>query len=158
FMLRHGAAVATSDPTVSPTRVAAMMFRSYLSMFESRGLLEKLRPKMTPSLAAIVARPPFPVAWVESGLLYEMLELAGDATSYDDIRQIAYENTSQQTGQMIVPMLRTLLRLWGTTPATIFKNMSSVVSVQVKGTKLVYVPETDTSGVMEIDPSRVCNP
>jgi hypothetical protein len=87
-----------------------------------------------------------------------MLELAGDATSYDDIRQIAYENTSQQTGQMIVPMLRTLLRLWGTTPATIFKNMSSVVSVQVKGTKLIYVAETDTSGVMEIDPSRVCNP
>ena len=158
-MLRHGAAVATPEATnsSSPQRVAAMLLRGYISLFESHGYMDRMRPKMSPALAAVVARPPLPITWVDSGILYELLQVAGEATSYETIRQCGFENTSQQTGMMVLPMLRTLLRLWGASPATLFKNAGSVITVQVKGTRLEYKPETDHSGVMEIDPGRVVN-
>src|SRR3954467_8495016 len=46
FMLRHGDSVATQEPT--PTRVAAMLVRGYIDLFERRGVMEKIRPKMSP--------------------------------------------------------------------------------------------------------------
>ncbi len=139
-------------------RVAAMLVRGYIDLFERRGVMEKIRPKMSPELAAFVARPPLPVTWVDATLFYEMLTQAGEATSLEAIRQFAIENTSQQAGPMLLPMLRTLLRLWGATPATIFKNTASVVGVQSKGTRFTYTPETDTSGVIDIEPGMVMSP
>lgn len=152
-MLRHGVFVATHEPT--QTRVAAMLVRGYIDLFERRGVMEKIRPKMSPALAAFVARPPLPIAWVDATLFYEMLGQAGEVTSYETMRQFAIENTSQQAGPMLLPMLRTLLRLWGATPATIFRNAASVVGVQVKGTKFTYTPETETSGAIDVEPGMV---
>jgi hypothetical protein len=155
-MLRHAGPVATQEPT--GIRVAAMLVRGYIDLFERRGVMEKIRPKMSPALAAFVAHPPLPIAWVDANLFYELFALAGEATSYAALRQFAMEHTSQQVGPMLLPMLKTLLRLWGATPATLFKNAASVVGVQSKGTRFNYVPESETSGVLEIDPGMVMNP
>jgi hypothetical protein len=154
-MLRHDASVATQEPT--GTRVAAMLIRGYIDLFERRGVMEKIRPRMSPALAAFVARPPLPIAWVSADLFYELIGEAGEVTSYAAIRQFSIENTSEQAGAMILPMMKALLRLWGATPHTLFKNVSSVVGVQVKGTKFNYVQESDTSGVLELDPGMVLN-
>jgi len=155
-MLRHAAPVATEEPT--NIRVAAMLVRGYIDLFERRGVMEKIRPKMSPALSAFVERPPLPIAWVDADLFYELFALAGEATSYGALRQFAVEHTSQQVGPMLLPMLKALLRLWGATPATLFKNAASVVGVQSKGTKFSYTAESDTSGVIEIDPGKVIHP
>jgi len=134
-----------------------MLVRGYLTLFERYGILEKMRPRLSPELAALVARPPLPISWVSAAVFDELLKAAGESSSRDMVRKVAYENTSQQTGQMVLPMLRTLLKLWGATPATLFRNLNSVVTVQVKGTRLDYVPETESSGIIEIDSDRVAN-
>lgn len=155
-MLRHAPPVATEEP--KGIRIAAMVVREYIDLFERRGVMAKIRPKMSPALAAFVAHPPLPIVWVDGALFYELLGEAGEATSYDAIRQFAVEHTSEQIGPKVLPMLRALLRLWGATPATIFKNLGSVTSVQSKGTRFSYTPETETSGVIELDPGMVVNP
>lgn len=145
--------MTASGPITIP-KVSATLLRGWLGVLQRRGILEALKPKLSSELAGIVAKPPLPIAWVEARIIDELISAAGQATDRETIRQCGFEDTRQRAGQMVMPMLRTLLKLWGATPATLFRNIGSVVNIHVRGTTMEYVPESETSGVMEVDPRR----
>src|SRR6185436_9157478 len=53
-------------------------------------------------------------------------------------------------GSILIPFMRTLLALWGATPHSIFRQVQRLAGVVSKGLNLSYVPETPTSGRVEL--------
>ncbi|HYV49516.1 MAG TPA: hypothetical protein VFA20_31875 [Myxococcaceae bacterium] len=130
--------------------VAAGMLRGYLAVLESRGLLPPVRDAVSERARKVIDDPPLPISWIDTALVEEIMDAVGRVHGRETVREVGRETARTKLGSILVPFMRTLLALWGATPHSIFKQVQRLAGVISKGLQLSYVPETPTSGTVEL--------
>jgi len=129
--------------------VAGALLRGYISVLERRGLLPEVRALVSEGTREIIDHPPFPISWVETVVMEEMMDALGRLRGREVVKDVALETARTKTGPIVIPFMRTLLSLWGATPESLFKHVHRLAGVHARGLNVTYVPETPSSGAVE---------
>jgi len=136
--------------TATGPTVAGGMIRGYVSVLERRGLLASVREAVPERAREVIDHPPFPLAWVETAVLAELMDATGRLHGRETVKDISLETARTKAGPILLPFMRTLLSLWGATPHSLFKHLQRLVAVQARGLNVSYAPETPSSGTVEL--------
>lgn len=127
---------------------ANMVLRSYRAALDARGLLVQVRAYAEPEVQRVLDSPPLPIGWAPSSVADGLFEALGKALPREQVREVGYQAVRDNIGPVLAPILRGLLSLFGSTPASIFGNMDRVSAIMVRGITFGWEPESPTAGAV----------
>lgn len=133
------------------SEVAGAVVRAYVDELRALGVLEEIRPRLSPEAAQLVDKPPMPVSWVEVRLAHEPLVALGQVRGRGEVRALAHRVAGGKVGVILKPLLTTTLRLFGGTPATLFSRLDTLTAVMLRGVKFSWTAAGPTAGTVGID-------
>ncbi len=130
-------------------RVKGLPFRMYVGWLERQKLTEPVIARLPPTTAALLRHPPLPGAWIDGMEMVRIVSAIEMIGGLDAVRRCGRE-----TIEDLLPKHHTLvtglLRLFGATPATLFRRVNDLVRTSVEGISYTYTPKGDRSGLMEV--------
>ena len=136
---------------------SAGVFRAYLKHLETSGLREQVRAAVSPNTRTAIDRPPFILSWLPHEHFIELFKAVSALQGPDGLRTMGYEATSRNMGVLVLPIMQGITNLLGAKPSSLFADMASITSPVVRGYSFTWIPETNTSGHVEIQ-VRFANP
>jgi hypothetical protein len=129
--------------------IKAATLRAYLKVLERHAVLDAVRARLDDKMRAIIADPPPASSWIDGGLM-ETLMAAVEAERGDDgVRQLARESQLELV-PMLLPLIEGVLRLFGTSPASLLSRMALVTRGSLRGAEFEWTQSTERSGVMQV--------
>jgi hypothetical protein len=101
-----------------------------------------------PETAALIASPPLAGSWMDLGHIFQIVFAMEKLGGLAAVRDLAKKGTDDAR-KPYMSIVESVLKLFGTSPATLFKRMNSLVSSFIEGVEYNYTPKTDRSGFME---------
>jgi hypothetical protein len=129
--------------------VKASTLRSHLKWITREGLLDKVAARLPPVTAALVRNPPLPSTWMDWSEM-EPLLCALDAVDSTAVLRMSRDEVRQDLIAPLRPMVSAVLRLFGTSPATIYGRLNDMVKTTVKGMEFRFTSQSERSGVMDV--------
>lgn len=129
---------------------AALIVRGYCSALADRDVLAKVREVAPPAVQKVLDQPPLPIGWVPSELMDAFFGAMGKVLTLAEVRAIGYTSVRDNIGPILRPILRGLLRVFGTTPASIFGHFDKVTAIMIRGMKFEWKSGGPTSGTMTL--------
>ena len=122
--------------------------RAHLDYLRSVDKLGAVRGRLSEAAVAFVDSPPLPGTWSDAHMLVELTEavhsLGGDRAVLEMGRAVV---TAQSLGAL-VPMVESVLRIFGTSPARLFARYDDLLRTTMRGLTFHYEPTSDRSGTM----------
>jgi hypothetical protein len=130
-------------------RVKGATLRSYLHWLQREHKVEEVRLRVPPSTAALMRDPPLPGTWVDGMELVRLLTALQAVAGMEGVRRCG-----RDTLQDMLPIHRTLvtglMRLFGTSPATLFARVDELVKSAAEGIHYAFAPTGERSGTMVV--------
>jgi hypothetical protein len=134
----------------SGSRVKAQWFRSYVSVLVEERKRDAVMALVPPDTAALISDPPLAASWLElrhiSAVICAVEKLGGMSAVRDHARRVTEQSRAPYMG-----IVEGVLRLFGTSPATLFKRMNTLVSNFIQGVDFTYAPTSERSGVLQVE-------
>lgn len=118
--------------------VKASALRGYVAVLKKRGDFERLRPKLPADVLAFAESPPPASAWIDARYTEVLLSSYADMVGDRAMRQLSREALSASVAPLIRPIVEGLLRLFGTSPATLFRNTQLMTKNNLRGVEFSY--------------------
>jgi hypothetical protein len=132
------------------SEVAGAVVRAYIDELRALGVLDELRPRLSPEAAQLVDKPPLPVRWVEVRLAHEPLVALAQLRGRDEVRALAHRVVGGKVGAILKPLLTTTLRLFGGTPATLLSRLDTLTAVMLRGVTFSWTAAGPSAGTVAI--------
>jgi hypothetical protein len=131
-------------------RVKGATLRSYINVIQRHPRRDQIVAKLPPASAPLMNDPPLSGSWVDWRHI-EALTVAVEAVDgMAGVRQLA-DDAIIEAKRPYMRVLEGVIRLFGTSPRTIFKRMNELVKSAVENMHYVWTPLSDHAGVMEIE-------
>lgn len=130
-------------------RIKALTFRSYISILTKELRYDAVVAAVPAETARLMAAPPLAASWMDfRHLVYigSAVEVIGGTTAVRDLARKATDDARKP----YMGVVESVLKLFGTSPATLFKRMSSLVNSFIQGVDFEYTPLSERSGTMEV--------
>ncbi|MGZ3439293.1 MAG: hypothetical protein ACXVDD_07245 [Polyangia bacterium] len=128
--------------------VKASALRGIIKVLESRGMLADVRARVSEPARELIAAPPPASTWISHGVVEEICLAVTAIAGAHTWREVTYLAARDS----ILPLLRTaiegFLRLFGASPAGLYKKWRHIAGSSIRGLSHVYTPTSDRSGVM----------
>jgi hypothetical protein len=129
--------------------VKGTLVRAYIREVEKLGLAEEVATRVSADTRAQMRELPLPSLWLDGSVIEELIN------AVDAVRGVEAVRTVTKQGQLaILPFLRPfiggILRLFGTSPATLFSRMNQMSSNMTRGPEITWKSETDQSGELRV--------
>ena len=134
----------------SGIQLKAMTFRSYLAILAKDNQLAAVVARVPPATAALMADPPLAGSWMDFIAMLHISEAMESIGGMAAVRDLARKGTNDAR-KPYMGVVETVLKLFGTSPATLFKRMNSLVGSFIRGVDFRYIVESEHSGVMEVE-------
>ncbi len=131
-------------------RINGALFRAYLSGIEAMGLRPEVRSRVSPSVLALMERPPLPSAWLPGHELTELFSAVLHAQGLQGVRQLGYEATRRATLPLLKPDIDSVLSLHGRGPEVLLRHFDRLVQPFFRGMRFTWRPESPRSGTVEV--------
>jgi hypothetical protein len=105
--------------------------------------------RVPPETAALLANPPLATVWIDFAHMIHIthaIEMIGGMPAVRDFIKRAIDDAKGPH----LRVLQGLLRLFGTSPATIFKRMNEMVKHTIENNTYTYVSTGERSGTMDV--------
>ena len=122
--------------------------RVTLDFIEQRGLTARVREKVSPETARLMAKPPFPFGWLPPAPMDELETLVGEFGGREASVELGLHAARKIGGTMMEPIIRTALTFFGSSPATIFAHLDRIYPAAVRGWHFEYQALSGKSGVI----------
>jgi hypothetical protein len=126
------------------------VLRADVAWLEKQGLKAAVRERLPPDTQALLDKPPLLITWLAArhidALLDAVLQIGGE----EKLVQLGEETTRASFGPVLRPLLRTLVSLFGASPAALFSKIDSTLPVFVRGASFTYEPGGDREGVLHL--------
>jgi hypothetical protein len=124
--------------------------RAHLKWLAKDGKLEAVLQRVPPETAALIRNPPLASTWIDSQVMEPMMcaleELGGKAA----ILRMSRDELREDLMTPLRPMIAGVLRLFGTSPATIYGRLNDMVKTTVRGMEFKFQSLSERSGSMEV--------
>jgi hypothetical protein len=135
---------------MSAMRQKARMLRSFVSILEREGKRDAVIALVPPDTADLMRSPPLAGSWMDATHIHKIIQAVETLGGLPAVRELARKVTDDaRQGYMFV--VEGVLKLFGTSPATLFKRMNSLVASFLEGTDYRYTAKTDRSGEMVVE-------
>lgn len=138
----------TSDTT--DRRASGALFRGYVASLNRLGLFSQVLARVDPETARLMTHPPLPTSRIDVRRHEAVMNGALEAGGAKAVRQMGYETARDAAGPVITPVIKTLIALFGATPATLFSRMDRIGSAFLKGLQFDYTPRDERGGRLTI--------
>jgi hypothetical protein len=130
-------------------KIKGLALRMYVAWLEREKKTEAVIARLPPATAALLRDPPLAGSWIDGMDMVRIVAAIEMVGGLDAVRRCGKE-----TIEHILPKHHTLvtglLRLFGATPATLFRRVNDLVRTTVEGINYTYTPQSERSGVMEV--------
>jgi len=130
-------------------RLKAMTFRSYVSILGRDGKREAVIALVPPDTAALIASPPLAGSWMDLRHILNITEAVEKLGGMNAVRELSRRGT-EESRKPYMGVVEMVLKLFGTSPATLLKRMNTLVSSFIEGVDYRYVSGNERSCVMEM--------
>jgi hypothetical protein len=134
----------------SGMRLKASSFRSFVRILEKQGRRDSVTAIVPPETAVLISDPPLPGSWMDLKHSLHIMQAVETIWGMSAVRDLARKGTDDAR-KPYMGIVEGVLRLFGTSPATLFKRMNSLVGSFVQGVDYRYTPLSDRSGVMVLE-------
>ena len=131
-------------------RVKANTFRSYIRILTAEGKLEAVVAHVPDDTAALIRTPPLPGSWMDGRHMHDVVVAVDAVGGLAAVRELSRKGTADAR-KPYMSIVETVLKLFGTSPATLFKRMNKLVDSFLEGVDFRYTPLGERSGVMEVE-------
>lgn len=131
-------------------RLKASTFRSYVGILVKDGRRDAVMALVPRETAALMADPPLPGSWMDLQHTIFMTVAVEKLAGMAGVRDLARRGTDDAR-KPYMGVVESVLKLFGTSPATLFKRMNLLVSSFIEGIDYRYTAETERSGTMDIE-------
>jgi hypothetical protein len=130
-------------------RLKGSTLRSYVSVLESERRREAVVARVPPETAALIACPPLASTWVDWRHVVHITLAIESIAGLAGVREFA-RKMIEEAKKPHLRLVEGLLRLFGTSPATIFSHMNDLVKHTIENQEFIYTSLSERSGVMEM--------
>jgi hypothetical protein len=131
-------------------RVKGGIFRSHVLYLKKHHKLEAVLARLSPKTAALVTTLPLASSWVEGPALDEIVEAVDALEGTAAVLEMEEAMLRLDVVPLVLPMLQGILRICGTSPATLLKRFGDITRTSVQGLDFRYEPTSERSGQMEV--------
>jgi hypothetical protein len=128
-------------------RLKGTTLRAYASVLARSRRLDAVLAVVPADVAALLRSPPLAGKWVDWRVIAEVLVAVEGLEGTTGVRKFARE-TLDETMVTYRPMVAGALRLFGTSPPTVFKRLNDLLRPGLEGLEYRYQPVSDRSGIM----------
>jgi len=137
-------------------QLKALTFRAYLAQIEKIGALAEVKARVAVDTLRAIDSPPLPTAWIDPSVFEDMMCALEAARGLAVVRQVAKDALEGGTLANLLPIVGGLLRLFGTSPATLLSRVPEFSKPVSRGVEYQWELESTTSGRLTISfPRRV---
>jgi Protein of unknown function (DUF2378) len=133
----------------SRMRLKAATFRTYIRILTEDGRREAVRALVPPETAALMLEPPLSGSWMDLAHMHHIDHAVETLGGMAAVRDLARKGTDQAR-KPYMGVVEGVLKLFGTSPATLFKRMNTLVSSFVSGIDYRYTATGERSGTMVV--------
>jgi hypothetical protein len=130
-------------------RLKAATFRTYVSILMKDGMRDAVAALVPPETAALMRDPPLAGSWMGFASIVDLTVAVEKIGGMAAVRELSRKGTAEAR-KPYMNVVEGVLKLFGTSPATLFKRMNSLVASFIKGVEYKFVSTSDRSGVMEV--------
>jgi hypothetical protein len=143
--------VALENRALQPNaiRIKGMTIRAYLHYVARQERRQEIMAWLPADTVALIENPPLPTTWLEWRHLEDIVVAVEKVQGMDGVRYMS-ERTIEESRRPYVRALEGLIRLFGTSPATIYKRMNDIVRNSIENTEYNWVATSTRSGTMEV--------
>jgi hypothetical protein len=148
----------SSQVTPAPAvyAVKALTFRAYLAQIDKLGALEAVKARVPPETLHAMEEPPLPTVWMDPLRFEEMMCALEAVRGLHAVRTVSRAALDAATVPNLRPILSGLLRMFGTSPATLLTRMSDFSKPVSLGPEYEWIAEGPQGGRLIVTfPRRV---
>jgi hypothetical protein len=145
------AAMRTPIKPIRPSgmQLKASSFRSYVSQLTRQGWRDAVIAAVPAETAGLIRDPPLAGSWMDLMHILFITEAVETIAGLPAVRELALKGT-EDARRPYMGIIESVLKIFDTSPATLFKRMNPLVSSFIKGVDYRYTPVSDRSCVMEV--------
>lgn len=126
------------------------VLRADVAWLEKNGLKQAVRERVPAETQALLDKPPLPISWVSGRHVDALLEAVMAAAGEEKVIQLGEETTRNSFGPLVRPLLKTLVTLFGASPAALFSRLDTVLPVFSRGSTFTWEPSGEHEGVLRL--------
>lgn len=130
-------------------RVKGNVVRAWARCAERCGSLSRVRDRLSKETLAVLENPPLPASWTPSVPIDELFAAVYTLEGHSAALQLA-RMASRELEPTYTTMLSGLLRLLGTSPASLFRRLDSMVKQAMEGVDYRWIQTADCAGTLEV--------
>jgi hypothetical protein len=134
----------------SSARLKASTLRSYIQVLVNNGWLEEAIARVPSDTRAVLVDPPLASTWVDFVHIVHVTQAVEAIAGMVGVREFA-RRAFDDAKKPHHRLLEGLVRLFGTSPATVFKRLNELVKSTVENLRYCYTPTSTRSGVLETE-------
>ena len=139
--------MSANDVLVEPAAKAGML-RGFAAALKREGLYDKVRAKLTPSVAALLDNPPPASVWVESKDIEPLHIAIQEVAGLAGVRKISRAAVTLGLLPFAKIVIDGFLRLFGATPHTLLSRISDMSRTSTRGIEYEYVQTSERTARM----------
>jgi hypothetical protein len=130
-------------------RLKASVLRSYSQVLASDGKLAALLALVPPATAAVIESPPLAGSWIDFDHIVQVTVAVETLGGMMAVRDLTKKATAAAR-KPYMAMVEGVLKLFGTSPATLLQRMNDMVKSNIENIDYAYTATGERSGFMEI--------
>src|SRR5262249_38761482 len=123
----------------SSYRVKGSTFRAHVKHLDKVKKLGPVLDRLSPQAAQAVTTLPLPTSWLDASLLDEIIEKVAEVYGIDRVLEMERELLKGEVLPFVFPMLSGVMRVLGTSPATLFGKFHELTRTMVQGIEFTYI-------------------
>jgi hypothetical protein len=131
-------------------RTKGSIFRAHLKWLQQEGKLETVRLKVSSPTQRMMDDPPLASSWIDSPPLDEIMEQIEVLDGLEGVRRVSMMTLRDQISGFMVPMVRGIMRVIGTSPATLYKRMGDLVRTVMQDVEYQWTPTGGNAGTLNV--------
>jgi hypothetical protein len=135
--------------TAPGVRLKGSTLRSYVSVLTRDGHRDAVLAQVPPDTAAQITDPPLATAWVDFVHVVRITQAVEALYGTVGVREFA-RKAIDDAKKPHLRVLEAVMRLFGVSPASVFKRLNDVIKHTIENNIFSYAPTSDRSGVMEV--------
>jgi hypothetical protein len=135
---------------VNERQFTGSILRTNVAWLAKSGLEAAVRARVPEETRALFDKPPLPSSWVSARHIDALLEGLFAVGGEEALLRLAEDTTRASFGPVVLPLLKTLVALFGASPASMFSRLDSTVSVYMKGASFTYEETGEREGLLRL--------
>jgi hypothetical protein len=130
--------------------VSGSILASQIKYLKDVKLFDGVYQRASPELRQLMDKPPTVLAFVSGQYSTELIEIVFGLKGADFVREMSHRSSGEAMGPVILPVMKSMLKIFGATPHTVFSQLHRWLGKSVTGVSCEYITLSPTSGQLNV--------